>query len=373
VGRSVYYFTDAQQFGGAEQALLMLIEGIDHRAWQPTLLYNPTPAAGLLAERARGLGASVQAVPPMPLGLEGAREVPAFARELRRAKPAVFHAHLSWPLAAKYALFAAVLARVPAIVATVHLYPEFPLDRSNYLQERLLAAFVGRYIAVSNDIATRLTGTFRWPPSKIEVIHNGISLDRFRRGADADLRAQLAGPGERPVFLTVARLDAQKGHDVLLRAAAQVAEARFALAGEGPERSRLESEAKRLGLGDRVLFLGQRPDVPELLAASDGFVLPSLYEGSPLAVLEAMAAAKPVISSAIGGTDELVVDGESGLLVPPGDANALTGAIRRVLSSPQLRGQLGAAARSRVERHFSASVTAKRVARVYEDLLRGAR
>jgi glycosyltransferase involved in cell wall biosynthesis len=370
VAQSVYFYTDSQELGGAERALLMLLELLDRTAWRPTLIYSETAPLAPLARQAADLGAAVRPVPPMPLGLPGARRVPGLARELRKARPAVFHAHLSWPLAAKYPLTAAVLARVPAVVATVQLFPQFRLDRSSYLQERLLARGVGRYIAVSHDVARRLRSTFNWPSHKIEVIHNAVHLDRYRCPVDPELRLQLSRDTDRPVVLTVGRLDVQKGLDVLLRAAVRVSEARFVIAGEGPERAILEAQAADLALGDRVLFLGYRTDIPELLAASDVFVLPSRFEGSSLAVLEAMAAGKPVISSAIGGTDELILSGDSGLLVPPDDPEALATELTRVLSAPELRGRLGSAARSRVETEFSAPAMAGRVMRVYEDLLR---
>jgi len=368
VARSVYYFTDSRELGGAEEALLFLIEGLD-RSWQPTLLYHDLPAVAPLAQRARELGADARAIPEMPLGLVGARRVPGLVRELRRTSPSVFHAHLSWPLAAKYGLVAAVLARVPAVVATVHLFPQFRLDRSNYVQERLLAREVDRYIAVSKAIARQLEDTFHWPPEKIEVVHNAIRSDRFRVAADLRFRQQLAGGVNRPIVLTVARLHAQKGLDVLLQAASHVPDAQFVVAGDGPLRGRLRSQADELGLEDRLAFLGQREDIPRLLAASDVFVLPSLYEGTSLAVLEAMAAGRPVVSSRIGGTDELVVDGESGVLVPAGDADALAAAIRRLLADPALRARIGTAARQRAESLFCAAPTVARVTGVYEEVL----
>jgi glycosyltransferase involved in cell wall biosynthesis len=369
VARSVYYFTDSRELGGAEEALLFLIEGLDRRSWQPTLLYHDLPAVAPLAQRARELGADARAIPEMPLGLVGARRVPGLVRELRRTSPSVFHAHLSWPLAAKYGLVAAVLARVPAVVATVHLFPQFRLDRSNYVQERLLAREVDRYIAVSKAIARQLEDTFHWPPEKIEVVHNAIRSDRFRVAADPGFRQQLAGGVNRPIVLTVARLHAQKGLDVLLQAASHVPDAQFVVAGDGPLRGRLRSQADELGLEDRLAFLGQREDIPRLLAASDVFVLPSLYEGTSLAVLEAMAAGRPVVSSRIGGTDELVVDGESGVLVPAGDADALAAAIRRLLADPALRARIGTAARQRAESLFCAAPTVARVTGVYEEVL----
>jgi glycosyltransferase involved in cell wall biosynthesis len=369
MARSVHYFTDSAEIGGAENALLLLIESLDKREWRPTLLHTAGSSLSPLLERARDLGADVREVPPMPLGLAGARRVPAFVRALRQDRPQVFHAYLSWPLAAKYPLFAAVIARVPAVVATVQLFPDFPIGHSNYVQERLLAAFVGRYVAVSQDIATRLVETFHWPPRKVEVIHNGVLIERFQESPDPTLRRELAGGSDAPVVLTLARLDPQKGLDVLVRAAAQVPSVRFVLAGEGPERRSLETQVRSLGLDDRFLFLGRRSDVPALLAASDVFVLPSLYEGSSLAVLEAMAAGKPVISSAIRGTDELVVPGESGLLVEPGDADALALSLRRVLAEPAFGAQLGARAHERARQFFSADLVAKRVSVLYEDLL----
>jgi glycosyltransferase involved in cell wall biosynthesis len=369
MARSVYHFTDSRELGGAEQALLLLIEWSDSRLWRPSLLYNPSAAVEPLAASARELGAEVLPVRPMPPGLTGARRVIELARLLRRTRPAVFHAHLSWPLAAKYPLAAAVLARVPAVVATVQVYPEFRIDRSTYLQERALALGVDRYIAVSENIAGLLGGELGWPRRKIEVIYNGVPVERYQRPRDPELRRELTGGSDRQVVLTAARLTPQKGLDVLLRAALHVPEGQFVLAGDGPERPRLEAEAEQLGILDRVRFLGLRDDVPELLAASDVFVLPSLFEGSSLAVLEAMAAGKPVVTSAIGGTNELIVDGESGLLVPPGDAAALALALNRVLAQPELRAELGGKARDRARSSFSAATSAAHVTRVYEDLL----
>jgi glycosyltransferase involved in cell wall biosynthesis len=369
VARSVYYYTDSAEFGGAEAAMLRLIEDLDTSRWAPTLLFDDARGAAPLAARAEKLGVPVHGVPSMPLGLVGARRTPRFARMLRRASPDVFHAHLSWPLAAKYPLAAAVLARVPAVVATVHLFPPVRIDRSNVIQQRLLAGRVGRYIAVSQGVACQLATVLGWSPENIDVIRNGITVERVRRQPDPRLHRCLAGDSEQLVFLTVARLAPQKGLDVLLRACPAVDRVRFVVAGEGPERVRLESQAAELGIRDRVLFLGYRTDVPELLAASDAFVLPSLYEGTSLALLEAMAAGKAVVASAASGTDELVVHAQSGLLCPPGNVEALVHALRRIRDDPEARARLGAAATQRAAVHFSAAETTRRVTGVYDDLL----
>jgi glycosyltransferase involved in cell wall biosynthesis len=373
MARSVYFFTDSRESGGAEAALLLLLEHLDRSEWRPTLLHDAVPALAPVADAARELGAAVRAVRCPAVGWEGARRMPYLVRELRRARPAVFHAHLSWPLAARYALASAVAARIPAVVATFHLFPPAPLSRLARLQMRLLAPRVGRAVAVSQAIATSLRAVLHWPEGKIEVIRNGVPIERFRRLPDPELRRMLDGGSGDFVVLTTARLDPQKGLDVLLRAAAAVHDVRFAIAGAGPLRTRLEQEAAMLGLGERVLFLGHRPDVPALLAASDVFVLPSLFEGTPLALLEAMAAGKPVVASAIAGTDEIVEDGETGLLFPAGDAIALANALRRLVAQPGLRAELAAAGHRKAEAVFSAASSSEHVVAVYEQLLQGGR
>jgi glycosyltransferase involved in cell wall biosynthesis len=367
VARSIFFYTDSRELGGAELSLLMLIEGLDRDAWSPTLLLDEGPDAEPVAERAAALGASPRRVAPMPLGLAGARHATGLFRLLRAERPAIFHAHMSWPLAAKWALAAAVTARVPS-VGTVQLVPEFRLERSSFWQLRALSHAVGRYAAVSRDAAEELASRFRWPADKIEVVYNAVRLDRFEGPAPPGLRVEL-GAGERPLVLTPARLDEQKGHDVLLRAAAELPGVAFAFAGEGPERGRLEALASELGVADRVAFLGRRDDVPALLAACDVFALPSLYEGSSLAVLEAMAARRAVVSSAIGGTDELIEDGRGGLLVPPGNAEGLREALARVLGDAELRAGFARRARARVERDFTPEAMTQANERIYRELL----
>ncbi len=188
----------------------------------------------------------------------------------------------------------------------------------------------------------------------VRVVHNGIDVERFDRPSDLALRSTFTGGTERRLVLTLARLHWQKGLRHLIAAAAEVPEAVFIVAGEGEERPRLEDDVTRLGLGHRFRFLGHRTDIPDLLAACDVVVLPSLFEGLPVSILEAMAARKPVVATAIEGNDEAVADGVTGLLVPPADPSSLARAIRRVLGDAQLANCLAAASRARVEQQFSA-------------------
>lgn len=352
--------------------MFMLLESLDREAWEPTLLLDEAAGTEQLAARAAALEVPVRHVGPLPLGLAGALRVPSLTRLLRQRRPAVFHAHMSSPVACKWALAAAVAARLPAVLGTVQVGEYEPPNRSALWQLRALSRGVDRYLAVSRAIAAELVERLGWPAEKIEVVYNAVDLERVTVAPSAQLRREL-GAGAGPLVLTPARLDAQKGHATLLQAAAEVPDAVFALAGEGPERGGLEAEARRLGVAERVRFLGRRQDVPELLAACDVFALPSLYEGSSLAVLEAMAAGRPVVSSAIGGTEELIEDGDSGLLVPPGDAGALRDALRRLLDDAGLRDSLAARARERVERRFTRERMAAEVTAIYEELLRRGR
>ena len=368
MAQSIFFYTDSRVLGGAENAMFMLLGSLDRGEWEPTLLLEDAPEVEPLAERAAALGVPVRRIAPLPLGLTGARRVPGLVRLLRRERPAVFHAHMSSPVACKWGLTAAVLARVPAVLGSVQVGAYEP-DRSSYWQLRALARGVDRYLAVSGEIAAELVEDLGWPAEKVEVVYNAVDVERAAVPAPPGLREQLGGSETRPLVLTPARLNAQKGHDALLEAVAEVPGALFLLAGDGPERERLEGRATELGVAERVRFLGRREDVPQLLGACDVFCLPSLYEGSSLAVLEAMAAGIPIVSSAIGGTEELIEDGRSGLLVPPGDAPALAAALRRLLDDPRLREELAERARERVDSGLRREQNAERAASVYRQLL----
>jgi glycosyltransferase involved in cell wall biosynthesis len=171
------------------------------------------------------------------------------------------------------------------------------------------------------------------------------------------------------MVLTVARLEEQKGLEHLVEAAALIPDVVFVIAGEGSRRAPLEARAQALGVHDRLVFLGYRQDVPDLLACCTVFVLPSLFEGLPLAVLEAMGAGRPVVATRIGGTDEIITDGYTGLLVPPRDSVALARAIRRVLSDTDLARRLGKAGQRRALYEFSAERMAAQVTHIYDELL----
>jgi glycosyltransferase involved in cell wall biosynthesis len=360
----VVYFTDSEAMGGAEQALLMLISTLDTRRWTPTLFHHGGRGIAPLIGQLRELGVPDVVVPRMPR-LRSVGGLAYLVRTLRASQPSVFHANLNRPDSCRSALLAATIARVPTIVATQHFFGEAqPPARRRH---RLAVRGVDRFIAVSHDTGERLR-TWLSGSARVTVVHNGISLDRFSSDA-SDVHSHARTTPSRGVVLAVGRLVQRKGYHHLLDAAVRLPGVRILLAGEGPERFALEERARALGVSGRVEFLGHREDVPELLSSCDVFVLPSLFEGHPLSVLEAMAAGRPVVATDSGGTREAVVHGETGLLVPAGDPAALAEAILSMLTDPARARRMGAAGRVRVHEEFSAQGMVHRVTRLYDELL----
>jgi glycosyltransferase involved in cell wall biosynthesis len=362
--RTVVHYVDSSVFGGAEKVISTLLGGLDRKHWQPVLVHHPDPALAPLLEEVRRNCVQLRPVPRARHTLSG---VIQFHRVLRAARPAILHVHLTWALGGGRALVAATLARIPAVVVTAHSGVHDRCPR--FVTRQIMLTRVNRFLAVSESVAHALRKHAKVPATKIQVVHNGIPLASYDRPFDRKLRAMLVAGSERPIVLTIARLSEEKGHKYLLDAASMVPEAMFVLAGDGPLRAELELRARALGLGDRVVFLGHREDIPDLLAICDLFVLPSLFEGYPLSVMEAAAARKPVIATAVGGTDEALLHGESGLLVPPADAAALANAIRTVLREPALAAGLADAAYARAQQEFSADEMCKRTMDVYEEVV----
>jgi glycosyltransferase involved in cell wall biosynthesis len=212
-------------------------------------------------------------------------------------------------------------------------------------------------VSVSEAIRRQVREERRLPEIKTRAIPYGVDGRKFRPlpGSES-LRRELGIPRGSLVFGTIARLTEQKGHRYLLEALPEIVRkqpaAFFVFAGDGPLRESLESRVSSLGIQKHVRFLGFRSDIPELMASFDAFVLPSLYEGLPNAVLEAMACGKPVIATAVDGTPEAVVHGATGWLVPPRDPPALAEAVLRFCSDPRLMRTLGRHARERALKRF---------------------
>jgi glycosyltransferase involved in cell wall biosynthesis len=244
-----------------------------------------------------------------------------------------------------------------------------------------LARLAGvKLVAVSGDIQRLLESQGLGP---VRLIPNGIDLNRAAGGERRRGRTSLGLPESALVIGTVGNLYPVKGHRVLLEAAAKVsAPVHVVIAGRGGEEEGLRRLAASLGIGSRVHLLGFRDDVPDLLAAADIYALPSFSEGQSLALLEAMAAGKPIVATAVGGNAEVLggegmgMDaarsrsaGPAGVLVPAGDADLLARALDGLLTDPNLARELGDAARARARREFSAEVMTSRYQALYDECL----
>jgi glycosyltransferase involved in cell wall biosynthesis len=271
------------------------------------------------------------------------RMVPRLIGVFRGFRPSILHTH-SYVL--RYTLPAGVAARAGAMVHTVHNLAGREVDATGRLIHRF--AFRGRVTPVV--VAAEVGRSFRklYGAEPAAVIPNGIETGRyFRPGARQEWRRANGFSADDLLIVSVARLEPQKNPLGLIesfaRALGEERRWRLLMAGDGSLRNAAREAALRLGIGERVHFLGVRSDVAEILSASDVFALASHWEGNPIAVMEAMAAGLPVVATAVGGVPELVVHGETGLLAPAGDEQAFADALAAVAGDPERRRDLGAA------------------------------
>lgn len=239
---------------------------------------------------------------------------------------------------------------------------------------RLVSRWVGGYVAVSDQVRETVLRDIDPSPEKITVIYNGVDLERYRKSVDRwAVRIGLGLGVHARLIATVGTLWTAKGHRYLVEAMAAIVprqpDVHALLIGDGDLRGELQEQVRRLGLQKNVHFLGSSKSVPELLAASDLFVLPSLWEGLSMALLEAMATGLPIVASEVSGTLQAITANESGVLVPPGDPGRLAEAIELVLSDPKWAREMGSTARQRAERDFSAEKQAQEHLALYRRLL----
>ncbi len=270
-------------------------------------------------------------------------------------------------------------SRTPVVLWTVHglgAHPGHPAWKRWLLRavEATLDRFTDHYVAVSEDLRDQGVRARIFGAKKVTVIPNGLQFDHLPARFDAARkRADLGIPADALVIGTVTPFEPQKANDVFLRAVALVLERMpqvvVLIAGDGPQRAELEALAARLGIAERITWLGWRDDAVELLGIMDTFCMSSRWEGCPMVLLEAMAMRCPVVATDIGGVREIVVSGETGLLVTPDDPAALAQAVLQLLASRTERERMGAAGRARVESRFGAEGMLAAYARLYRTLV----
>ena len=354
--------------GGAERIVEQLASGLarDRCNVQVACLYDP-----------RAIGADIQAagIPVIDLDMRNKVDLRApyrLFRLLQEGNIQVLHAHLF------HANFLAAtvgrLARVPVIIATRHSVEIG--GRYREWVNRLVRPLCDAVVAVSRQVYEAEAHRSGVNSDKLVMIPSGVReqiLDDVDQASMERLRSMWKIQPESRLIGTVGRFVEPKGYTYLLDALAkirtQISDTKALLVGDGALRRSMEEKARELGLSDTVVFTGTRRDVPGILALLDVFVLPSLWEGLPIALLEAMAAGLPIVATAVGGTPEVVVDGVTGLLVPPRNPDALAKAVLTLLHDPGLRQKMGQAGKERVREHFSVEKMVKETEGLYQRLL----
>ncbi len=366
--RRVAFITTSMIVGGQERVIMDVVNGMDQAQWEVALLL--TKERGPLCDFVKN---HVLVVPEFRRGALGAfRALPRLVRWMKAWKPdCVFTVGLG----DKFLLgrIAAQRAGVPVILSGLHCTPG-----PEHVGRTILGKWNKKFMHLNHGVTT-VTEDLRhylhehegYPLEKSHVIPNGVDTEHYHpHDPPAALREELGIEGDHKVASIIAALRPEKRHDLFLQAARQVADqlpqARFLIVGDGPSRADFELQCADLGLDEVVQFLGSRHDIAEIQALSDVVCLASTdVESAPICMLEALASGRPQVATAIGGIPRIIDDGKTGLLVPPGDVDALAAAMTRVLSNDVLAAQMRQASRQRALDEFSVD----KMVRAHEELI----
>lgn len=352
----VLHLVRALNYGGLEKVVYDLVRLTDRERFDVSVVCIGEP--GALANDFTAAGIEVES-----LGLLGKRTlglVRAVAKVLKAKRPDVLHTHNPSPHL--IGAIAARFARVPVVVHTKH-GRNYPNVRKKVLQNRVASWFTDVVVAVSNDCGDVARDIERVPARKVQVIRNGIDLERFSVDRKVDrTKVRRAIHVARLIYPT-------KDQDTLLRAVRLVADKEPAfvldIVGDGPHRERLETLCDELDLRKHIVFHGFRDDVHAILAQSEFFVLSSVEEGLSITLLEAAATGLPIVATRVGGNPEVVLDGETGLLVPSESPRELADAMLKLLVDPCSTDALGLASRRHVEELFDLTAVVGEYERCY--------
>jgi glycosyltransferase involved in cell wall biosynthesis len=365
----IFFLSTSMGMGGSDSQLLAAAQELRARGHE-VLIVSLTPL-GPMGLQAREAGVPTESL-EMRRGVPDPRGLVRLIRLVRAWRPDVLHSHM---------VHANLMARVlrlfvpiPALVSTIHnIYEGGRVRMAAY---RLTNALVDHMTIVSQAAADRFVSEGIVPKNILTVVPNGVDTDRFRTvpaSARESLRDSM-GLEREFVWLAVGRFEVAKDYPNMLRAFATVHQrhprAVLLLVGRGTLQAESEALAQALGLEEAVRFLGVRQDVPELMSAADAYVMSSAWEGMPMVLLEAAAAGLPIVSTVVGGNDEVVRDQESGFLVPPRDPDGLGMAMARLMELPDAdRRSMGERGREHVRAHYGLSRVVERWEDLYREIL----
>jgi len=356
--------------GGAERQLVLLLKHLPKTLFKPMVVC--LKEAGALSKKVTDIGIPVYS--KFLLHKYDIRVLPKLISVLKKESP-----HIVWTRSIGDKMFwgrlAAKISGVPIIISSIHYMESLERNKSIIgFFNKLLTPVTDLFIAVSHNQKEYLIKVEKLPAHKIEVVYNGIDLEEFKPNkSPVQVKKELNIPFNFMVIGQVGRLRPEKGHRVFLLAAKRVCENKkdvmFVLVGDGPERDSLMRLSSELGLKDRVLFLGNRTDVPDLVNTMDICTLSSYMETFPNALLEYMSLKKPIVAPKVGGIPEIITDGVEGLLFKIGDAEDMSSKILTLISDANKRIKMGEAGFSKVKTVFSISANVDKIINILNLLL----
>jgi glycosyltransferase involved in cell wall biosynthesis len=372
---NIVYFIDGLGMGGAERMMVPVLQNLDRKIFEPRVCVFQVRNGNPVADDLRSLGVPVDLL-PVPY-LRDLSALPRLRQYLKQVTADLVHTQLEFadtlgnPIAKSL--------RLPS-VSTLHTMPSQEIGVKSKAHQKVewfsLRHFCDRVISVSEGARLYHLALGGASEKQMVTIYNGIDLTHFSHLEDArlSLRAELGIPFDALVLTTVAVLREPKGIQFMIRALPEIVKANpkaiYLIAGDGPHRAALTEEVARVGAADHVIFAGMRKDVPRVLAASDIFVLPTLTEALPTVLAEAMAVRLPIVACAVGGVPEMVTDGENGLLLPPGNPEALAAACVALLGDAGRRKAMGERGWQVVQEKFNILGQVHRLKELYLDLIR---
>ena len=364
----VLFLSHAFAVGGAEEMVLNLVRHLPPE-FEPAVV--ALQQAGPIGEEIARTGVPFRVLGLTP-GLRRPFDLLRLQRFLQEREPTIVHTFLL--TGSLYGRFAAMMARVPIVIGTeVNIYQR--KQAAHRIAERWLMRHTDAVVASANSVRDFYIDQVQADPSRVTVIHNAVDWSQLETSMTSEqLRSETGVPSDVLLAGIIARLTEQKAHRVLFDAMAQhpdLQSLHLLVVGDGELRAELQSRGEKLGIGRRLHFAGARRDLGNVLSAIDLFVMNSLWEGLPLSLILAMGAGLPVVASRVAGIPEVVEDGVTGLLVPPGGVAALGAALSRVNGDDTLRVLLGQAARTFARPRFGIETYVDSMTRLYRQLLAG--
>ena len=369
--QNILWLIDGLGMGGAERLMIPYLCQLDKSQFRSRVCVLQERDGNPMADQIRQLGVPVDLL-LMP-HLRNLDNIPRLLRYLRQHQIDLVHTQLEF--ANIMGTLAARLEQIPTL-CTLHTFEDIDQSAKTTRRVRLmwqvLRRFSQRIIAVSEEIRQYHIRQAYFDPDKIITLYNGINLSRFRQ-LPGSTRDDLGIPSDAPLLLTVAVLRQPKGIQYMIEAMlailTAVPDTRYVIVGDGEYAQPLQQLAQQQKVSDRIIFTGIRHDVPQLLAASDLFVLPTLLDALPTVLIEALAAGKPIVASDVGGVPEIVVHGRNGLLVPPAQPDELAQACLQLLLNGEMRAAMGCVGQEVAAQRFDIRNQVKRLGDIYLEIL----